>query len=133
MTKTRQKRIVIFHQERCMSCGSCELACSVSHTGCQDIVGAALSGEEPIRRRWMKGVGESRLSLGCQHCDPAPCVDACISAAMHKGPAAETLHDQQKCVGCWMCVMVCPFGAIQRLAGSKTIVKWNRPSQIICA
>jgi carbon-monoxide dehydrogenase iron sulfur subunit len=20
------------------------------------------------------------------------------------------LHDQEKCVGCWMCVMVCPFG-----------------------
>jgi len=24
------------------------------------------------------------------------------------------LHDADKCIGCWMCIMVCPAGAIQR-------------------
>ena len=34
------------------------------------------------------------------------------------------LCDEDKCVGCWMCVMVCSFGAIQRsLVGSKAASK----------
>jgi carbon-monoxide dehydrogenase iron sulfur subunit len=34
-----------------------------------------------------------------------------------------TLHNKEKCVGCWMCVMVCPFGAIIRDAEEHIAVK----------
>ena len=34
------------------------------------------------------------------------------------------LCDEDRCVGCWMCVMVCPFGAIQRnTVGNKAASK----------
>ena len=34
---------------------------------------------------------------------------------MHRDPDTNAVHvDHEKCVGCWMCIMVCPFGAIQR-------------------
>ena len=37
-----------------------------------------------------------------------------MSGAMQKDDqTGEVLCDTDKCVGCWMCVMVCPFGAVQ--------------------
>ena len=31
--------------------------------------------------------------------------------------------DPEKCVGCWMCIMVCPIGAIYRDSEDKAAVK----------
>jgi carbon-monoxide dehydrogenase iron sulfur subunit len=36
-------------------------------------------------------------------------MNGCITKDAETG---QMLHDQTRCVGCWMCVMVCPFGAI---------------------
>jgi len=34
-----------------------------------------------------------------------------MTGAMERDPkTGAVLHDEEKCVGCWMCVMVCPFG-----------------------
>ncbi|MCQ9208754.1 MAG: 4Fe-4S binding protein, partial [Omnitrophica bacterium] len=42
-------------------------------------------------------------------------IKACMSGALSKDQnSGATLHDKDKCVGCWMCVMSCPFGAIVR-------------------
>ena len=45
--------------------------------------------------------------------------------AMHRDEeTGAVLCDEDRCVGCWMCVMVCPFGAIQRnLVGNKVASK----------
>jgi carbon-monoxide dehydrogenase iron sulfur subunit len=52
----------------------------------------------------------------CHNCDEAPCVDACMPGARYKDlETGWTLTNYTKCVGCWMCVMVCPFGAIERV------------------
>jgi carbon-monoxide dehydrogenase iron sulfur subunit len=31
--------------------------------------------------------------------------------------------EEDKCVGCWMCIMVCPFGAIFRSEDSESVLK----------
>lgn len=100
---------------RCLACGACELACAVEHSSSKDLFRAVLEGEAPIGRREVQaapfGSMSLNISLACYHCDPAPCVDACISGAMHREDGV-VLVDQNRCVGCWMCVMACPFGAI---------------------
>ena len=46
-------------------------------------------------------------SLVCQHCENAPCVKICPTNAMTtKGVKTED------CIGCGLCSIVCPFGAI---------------------
>jgi carbon-monoxide dehydrogenase iron sulfur subunit len=53
------------------------------------------------------------LAVRCQHCVDAPCVAACLTAAMHRDPEAGTvLVDPTRCMGCWTCVLVCPYGAV---------------------
>ena len=41
-------------------------------------------------------------------------MDACIAHALsYDAKTGRVLHDKDKCTGCWMCVMVCPYGAIR--------------------
>ena len=98
---------------KCIGCKSCEIACAVEHSLSKDIFSAIR--EKPLAKKRVKAenVGNKIISLHCQHCEDAPCVEACMSGALSKDEkTGATLHNKDKCVGCWMCVMVCPFGAI---------------------
>ncbi len=67
----------------------------------------------PIAR--VRPVIDRPLSIGiqCHHCNDAPCVAACLTGAMSiDEETGKVVHDLVKCIGCWTCVMVCPFGAI---------------------
>jgi len=58
---------------------------------------------------------KSYVPFLCLHCDDAPCIDTCISGAMRRDKKTGLVFvDREQCVGCWSCIMVCPFGVIQR-------------------
>ncbi len=109
------KRIYI-HEEYCIGCRLCEIHCLVHHSESKKIV-KAFKEEFPraMSRLVVEEQGYLSFALQCRHCEEAPCVEACITGAMHRDPETNAiLCDQEKCVGCWMCVMVCPFGVIKR-------------------
>jgi len=33
------------------------------------------------------------------------------------------MHDKEKCMGCWTCVMVCPYGALRMDVSGKVVAK----------
>jgi carbon-monoxide dehydrogenase iron sulfur subunit len=39
-------------------------------------------------------------------------------------------YDKDKCVGCWMCVMSCPFGAIRPNRKTKKVVRCDLCSDV---
>jgi carbon-monoxide dehydrogenase iron sulfur subunit len=68
--------------------------------------------------------GVTSFALQCRHCDDAPCVEACMTGAMHRDPeTGAVVSDPERCVGCWMCVMVCPAGAVYRGTDEKIASK----------
>lgn len=39
---------------------------------------------------------------------------ACKNGSLSKDAAGRTVLNEDKCVGCWMCIMACRYGAISR-------------------
>ena len=44
---------------------------------------------------------------------------ACIVGAISTDDEGVVLTDPDRCIGCWTCVMVCPYGVIGRHAEEK--------------
>ena len=111
ITKTRK---VFLDARRCLACKACELACAVQHSQTQQLAGAIAESPRPRKRVLMRPLpGGRAIALRCLHCEEAPCVDACMSGGLRCNPETGVVeHDSDRCVGCWMCVMVCPFSAM---------------------
>ncbi|MGB9792953.1 MAG: 4Fe-4S dicluster domain-containing protein, partial [Thermacetogeniaceae bacterium] len=104
---------VLVDIKKCLGCRSCELACAVQHSASRNLYQAIQESPPPRRRIFVESVGEKSFPLNCRHCDDAPCAAVCTTGAMKKDPATGVVaNNPEKCVGCWMCVMACPFGAI---------------------
>ncbi|MBM3701148.1 MAG: 4Fe-4S dicluster domain-containing protein [Actinobacteria bacterium] len=101
--------------ERCSGCKRCELECVAEHSDSKSYVGAVLSQHEPITRIFVESFSEKPVPLVCRHCKDALCVSACMAGCMQKNPETGIVGNmghEQKCVGCWMCIMACPYGVI---------------------
>ncbi len=109
------KRIKI-NEQHCIGCRLCEIHCLVQHSKSKKIIKAFREERESI----VPGIhveesGYVSFALQCRHCEDAPCIEACMTGAMYRDPETEAvICDQDRCVGCWMCVMVCPVAAIRR-------------------
>lgn len=103
---------VYFDSRRCLGCHSCEFSCAVEHSKSKNPRTAHLEAETPVPRRNVAVVDGACLTIACCHCEPAPCIEACIAGSMTK-ENGEVRCNPTKCVGCWMCVMVCPFDAVR--------------------
>ncbi len=53
----------------------------------------------------------TELPIMCQHCETAPCVDVCPTAASFKRADGIVLVDKHLCIGCRYCMMACPYKA----------------------
>lgn len=123
------KRIVV-KLDRCIGCRSCEVACAREHSPAKGL-GKREGREERLlpRIKVQFGPAEAGKKRGkpypvrCRHCDDPKCVTACMAGALYKGEDGAVHHDRDRCVGCWMCIMACPYGAITRDVESHTIVK----------
>jgi carbon-monoxide dehydrogenase iron sulfur subunit len=108
-----------------MGCRLCEIYCAVQHSKSKDLV-KAYRGEypKPVPRILVEEKEYLSFAIQCRHCEDAPCISACMTGAMHRDPeSGAVLCDEEKCVGCWMCIMVCPFGVISRGREKKVISK----------
>lgn len=112
-----KRKEIFVRYERCTGCRSCELACAVSHTAARDLFGAILGGEKEQKRLWVDQVGQVKAPAVCRHCEEAPCVAVCITGAMQRREDGVNVVALRRCIGCWMCAMACPFGAVGRGAG----------------
>ena len=92
--------------ELCTGCRICALMCSINKFGeAKPLASGIVIHRDPFGRYEWQAV--------CRHCEEPPCVDACYTGSLQKDPQTGVVFNElTKCIGCWACIMVCPFGAI---------------------
>ncbi len=114
------KRLYV-RPELCTGCKTCELACAVEHSRSKNLLGAMLEASPPHPRLYVEATLLApfevfKTPLTCRHCDPAPCIAACIPQAMYRTADGVVINvgGKNACIACGMCVIMCPFGVIGR-------------------
>lgn len=109
-------KILLLQPEYCVSCRSCELACSLKHgynfspiKSCITVLTSPLKFSVP---------------LTCLQCDDPACANVCVTNALVKNVDTGVIeYDESKCIGCRLCVSACPFGNITYNYESKKVIK----------
>ncbi len=117
-------KAIIVNIEKCLACKSCEIACAVAHSKSRVLEEAIVERPTPQRRVVVEAAGELAVPLQCRHCEDAPCISVCPTAAIHRHEAdGPVLIEQDRCIGCKFCLMVCPFGVIELSRDGRAVVK----------
>lgn len=103
------KRVFV-NEEWCLGCHLCEYNCAFANSGADSMV-KALKGKEIYPRIRVEDTGKITYAVSCRHCTDPICVKSCISGALSKKDGTICI-DKNKCVGCYTCILVCPYGAI---------------------
>jgi tetrathionate reductase subunit B len=114
-------KVLIIDLTKCNGCHNCQIACKDEHVGND---WSPIAAPEPLTGQfWVKVSDIVRGSFPkvkvayfltiCQHCDNAPCIDACTNGAIYKRSDGIVIIDPEKCKGSRDCVKACPYeGAI---------------------
>ena len=109
----KRKRLY-FDVSKCLACRTCEIVCCVGHSSTKDLFKAIKEKKAPMPKIKVSAGLDKNFPISCRHCEDPKCVDACIARALiYDFEKREVIHDKDKCIGCWMCIMVCPYGAIR--------------------
>jgi tetrathionate reductase subunit B len=110
-------KVMIIDITRCNGCYNCQIACKDEHVG-NDWTPYAKP-QPDTGQFWMNitdmvrgTVPKTKLTYIpriCQHCDDAPCINACKQNAINKRPDGAVIVDPLKCSGRMDCIVSCPY------------------------
>jgi len=110
-------KILLMDPEKCSACRRCELACSFVK---EKIFSPVRSRVQLVR---IKETG-TPIPVVCQHCAEPVCVDVCpTKALMRDNETGAVILNEDLCVGCRMCFIACPIGAISIKIDNKKVMK----------
>ena len=106
---------VIVSPRRCVGCMQCMVACAVAHSLSGDLTGALAESPRPNPRVHVgAGIYHEGFPNRCRHCDPAPCMSACLPGAIYRETKTNSvLVNPDVCINCASCAMACPYGVIR--------------------
>jgi carbon-monoxide dehydrogenase iron sulfur subunit len=112
-----QTNILLVDPEKCVGCGLCALACSLAKEGEFSL------GKARIQTIWIPETSMN-VPMLCEHCQKPVCAEVCpVEAISRNEQTGAIVLDPDLCIGCKMCLIACPFGAISIDLKSKTMIK----------
>jgi len=111
----------IFDHNKCVNCKACSAACILYNEWTVEPRNILTYNAEAVSL-----LPVINISLACNHCESAACMDGCPSLAYSRDPlSGAVLLDRKKCIGCKYCQWNCPFDAPKFDSINKTIEKCN--------
>ncbi len=104
------KRVYV-NEEWCLGCHLCEYNCAFANSGKPNMA-VALKGKPIFPNIHVEGDDKITYAVSCRHCEDPICVRSCIAGALSKSDAGVVQIDHSRCVGCYTCLLVCPYGAL---------------------
>ena len=99
-------KVLVLDYEKCTGCRVCEMVCSIQH---EEVSNPARSRIKIVKMEW-----EGRyVPVTCQQCESAPCMAICPVKAISRDESLNrVVVDYDICIGCRMCIAICPFGGM---------------------
>ena len=94
---------VVAEPRLCIGCYTCMPACVAAHQAV---------GLQAHPRLFVTHTPDGTMPVQCRHCEDAPCAKVCPVGAIVRADGAIQLNEST-CIGCKMCALACPFGAIE--------------------
>lgn len=95
-------KFVICDYSRCIGCATCMAACFQS---------AFDRGKLAVSRLKVLRDEVGVMPTQCRQCDDGPCANVCPTGALRFENNCIGLHEEI-CIGCKLCTIACPYGAI---------------------
>ncbi len=103
--------------KKCVGCKVCELACSMTHFKTHK---SSLSAIRVIKYDELS----RDIPVVCLQCEDAACMKVCVVNALYRDKTTNAVVvDHSRCIGCKLCVYVCPYGSISFDTEYKRIIK----------
>lgn len=108
---------ILVDTTRCIGCRTCEGACAASKgLPAPDLSPTQVDRERKtsdhaltvVNRHETKS-GYAFLKSQCMHCDQPACASVCLTKALLKTETGQVIWRGNKCMGCRMCMVSCPF------------------------
>jgi len=101
----RHQWAMVIDLRRCDGCSACAKACRKAHY--------LPEGQDWLKVYKLKSVSgrEYHLPRPCMQCENPPCQKVCPVGATFTSPDGIVLIDQNKCIGCRLCMAACPYEA----------------------
>ncbi|MBX2823786.1 MAG: 4Fe-4S dicluster domain-containing protein [Gammaproteobacteria bacterium] len=108
---------LVLDADLCTSCLQCEMACSAQHEGLFNPAHSRIKVFEFEH-------GKRSIPYTCTQCEEAWCMKACPTNAISINATLGTkVVDDDKCVGCKVCTMACPYGTINYNSSTGKVIK----------
>jgi carbon-monoxide dehydrogenase iron sulfur subunit len=120
------KKIYV-NEQWCLGCRLCEYECAFANSvktlksESNDI--AKLLKDKTIYPNIHIEDGEQdgksiNFAVSCRHCEYPYCAKSCINGCLTVDSDGAVKYNKDKCVGCYTCVVACPYGCILPSDGS---------------
>ena len=97
-----------YNMADCYGCQTCEVACKSEQATATSVCW------RNVRHFYSDHpVAHATLSMSCNHCENPECMNNCPTGAYRKLDNGIVYQDHDKCIGCKMCIMACPYNAPQ--------------------
>ncbi len=116
-TSRDEFRGMLVDTTRCIGCRSCEAACAAvkglpaPDLGPNQVERVRTTSDRALTvvNRYATNSGYAFLKNQCMHCNQPACASVCLTKALLKTESGQVIWRGNKCMGCRMCMVSCPF------------------------